>query len=126
VRYASRQQYLSAQVAKVEAARLAARQETKAVAVAPAKVEAKAAPVVEVRPAAPRRKLSFKEQKELDELPKRIDALEAEQITITAKLADPATWKSAGSDATALNRRLSALPGEIEGLWARWTELSER
>jgi ATP-binding cassette subfamily F protein uup len=126
VRYASRQQYLSAQVAKVEAARVAARQETKAVAVAPAKVEAKAAPVVEVRPAAPRRKLSFKEQKELDELPKRIDALEAEQVTITAKLADPATWKSAGSDATALNRRLSALPGEIEGLWARWTELSER
>ncbi|MDP2311367.1 MAG: ABC-F family ATP-binding cassette domain-containing protein [Pseudomonadota bacterium] len=128
VRYASRLQYLSAQSARAEAARAEAAKARPDAKVEP-KADAKAiqpAAVAAPKPSAPRRKLSFKEQKEFDETPARIDKLEAEQAELTARLANPATWRDASVDSTGLSRRLSALPVEIDALWARWTELGER
>ncbi|MDP2306677.1 MAG: ABC-F family ATP-binding cassette domain-containing protein [Pseudomonadota bacterium] len=124
VRYASRQQYLSAQAAKLEAARA----EAKAEARGEAKAEVKRAePVAEARPPAPpRRKLSFKEQKEFEELPVRIELLEAEQAKLSARLVDPGSWRDASTDASALSRRLAALPVEIDALMSRWSELGAR
>ena len=55
---------------------------------------APAAPVV----AQPKRKLSYKEQRELDELPKRIEALETEQAELNKQLADPDIYRKEGGN----------------------------
>ncbi|MFN7143548.1 MAG: ABC-F family ATP-binding cassette domain-containing protein, partial [Myxococcota bacterium] len=116
VRYASRQQYLAAQSARVDAQRAEK-----------SKPEVKpAAPVVTQPATQPKRKLSFKEQKEYEELPARIEALEGEQETLTARLADPAVYRDASVDTAALSRRLAAIPAEIEAMMERWSELGER
>ncbi len=72
------------------------------------------------------KRLSFRERQELDALPERIEALEAELGEIEAALGDPATYKDRGDEVAALTARSEALPGEIEGLYARWEALSER
>ncbi|WP_029143600.1 ATP-binding cassette domain-containing protein [Methyloversatilis discipulorum] len=96
-------------------------------AAAPAKsapVAPAAAPVKADRPAAaPKSKLSFKEQKELDSLPDRIAALEDEQSTLTARLSSGAL---AGPEAAAVSTRLGALAAEIDAAMLRWEELESR
>jgi ATP-binding cassette subfamily F protein uup len=114
VRYASRQQYLAA------AAKRPSQKEERV-----EREVAYAAAIAAEPPAAPRKKLSYKEQQEALELPKRIDALEAEQSTLTTRLADPAIYRD-GTDTVALNKRLAAIPLEIDVLFARWSELGER
>lgn len=69
------------------------------------------------------RKLSFKEAKELDELPARIAAAEAEQADLHRQLGDPAFYRSAGDGVAALNRRLAELDVELAGLYERWEVL---
>ncbi|MFZ5505941.1 MAG: ATP-binding cassette domain-containing protein [Pseudomonadota bacterium] len=92
-------------------------------AAAPAK-SAPAAPVKADRPAAaPKSKLSFKEQKELDGLPDRIAELEDEQATLTARLSSGAL---AGPEAAAVSTRLGALSAEIDAAMLRWEELEAR
>jgi ATP-binding cassette subfamily F protein uup len=75
--------------------------------------------------AAPRaRKLSTREQRELDELPPKIEGLEAELAQVDEALGDPRLY--AGADAArfdALTARRSALPEELAALYARWEEL---
>ncbi len=91
---------------------------------APAKSAPAAAPVKADKPAAaPKSKLSFKEQKELDGLPDRIAALEDEQATLTARLSSGAL---AGSEAAAMSTRLGALAAEIDAAMLRWEELESR
>ncbi|MCR6665823.1 MAG: hypothetical protein NVV69_07430 [Methyloversatilis sp.] len=83
-----------------------------------------AAPVKADKPAAaPKSKLSFKEQKELDSLPDRIAALEDEQSTLTARLSSGAL---AGPEAAAVSTRLGALAAEIDAAMLRWEELESR
>ncbi|PZU54641.1 MAG: ABC transporter ATP-binding protein [Thauera sp.] len=92
-------------------------------AAAPAK-SAPAAPVKADRPAAaPKSKLSFKEQKELDGLPDRIAELEDEQATLTARLSSGAL---AAHEATGVSTRLGALSAEIDAAMLRWEELEAR
>jgi len=69
------------------------------------------------------RKLSFKEKRELEELPERIDRLEAEQDELHERLADPDFYRRAGEEVAALNRRLEEIEAELEGILARWEEL---
>jgi ATP-binding cassette subfamily F protein uup len=68
------------------------------------------------------RKLSFKETKELADLPDRIDALERDREAAYASLADPALLRD-GAAVTAARARLAALETEISGLTARWETL---
>jgi len=76
------------------------------------------------RPAAAQKtKLSFKEQKELDALPDRIAALEAEQGTLTDRLSSGAV---SGQDAAKLSTRLGELAAEIDAAMLRWEELESR
>ena len=77
--------------------------------------------------AAPRRKekprkLSFREQKELDELPDRIDALEQERASLYAALADPAFLRD-GTAVAQAKARLDAIDGESSVAMLRWEEL---
>ncbi len=71
------------------------------------------------------RKLTFKENRELAELPEQIAALEAEQAAALATLANPEFYKDAGNDVARLNARLAALEQELALAYARWEELEE-
>ena len=69
------------------------------------------------------RKLSFKEERELEALPERITTLEAEQEQIHSTLADPEFYKNAGPEVARLNSRLEELDAELLAAYARWEEL---
>ena len=69
------------------------------------------------------RKLSFKEERELEALPERITTLEAEQEQIHSTLADPEFYKNAGPEVARLNSRLEELDAELLASYARWEEL---
>jgi ABC transport system ATP-binding/permease protein len=69
------------------------------------------------------RKLTFKEQQELDALPKRIETLDAEQQQITATMADPAFYRESGSKVAETKARLDAVEKELAEAYTRWEEL---
>jgi ATP-binding cassette subfamily F protein uup len=69
------------------------------------------------------RKLTFKENQELAVLPERIAALEEEQATLHATLADPEFYRTAGAGVTDLNQRLAELEQALVTAYARWEEL---
>jgi ATP-binding cassette subfamily F protein uup len=71
-------------------------------------------------------KLSFKEGRELEALPARIEALETEQAELHARLADPALYQSAGDAVAALRGRLEALDADLGAAYARWETLEAR
>lgn len=101
-----------------------AAEELAAAAVAPARAAAPAHNAAPERARADgRRKLSYKETRELEALPAQIEALEDEQREITAKLEDPALYQSAPQDAAALSRRLNEIDEILMQLLERWAEL---
>jgi ATP-binding cassette subfamily F protein uup len=75
-------------------------------------------------PTKPATKLGFKEQRELDELPERIDAMEAEQRDITAQLASPALYSGAPQRVAELQTRYAALEAELAAALQRWEQLA--
>jgi ATP-binding cassette subfamily F protein uup len=76
------------------------------------------------RPAAAKqRKLSFKEQKELEELPKRLEELEAEQQMLHATMADPAFYRESGNKVASTTARLENIEKELAEAFRRWEEL---
>jgi ATP-binding cassette subfamily F protein uup len=84
------------------------------------------APARERPPAAGVRKLNFNERRELDALPARIDALEAEQKDLALRLADPRLYQRAAQEATTVRERLQALERELAQAFERWEELAAR
>ncbi len=72
------------------------------------------------------RGLTFKEQREIETLPGRIEALEAEQARLYRLLADPATYQQGGEEVTQAAARLMAVEGELTGVYARWEALEAR
>ncbi|MBL8352251.1 MAG: ATP-binding cassette domain-containing protein [Burkholderiaceae bacterium] len=106
-----------AQRARMLAARAAA---------APARAAAVAvpAPPPPVAAAARARKLSYKEKRELDELPARIEALEAEQASIGAQLADGELYAKSPTQVPALQARFAQIDDELLAAMERWEQLS--
>ena len=72
-----------------------------------------------------KRKLSFNEQREFDALPSRIEALEAEQRSLTTEMEAPDFYKSGAERINRVMARLGEVGGELEALLARWLELDE-
>ena len=74
--------------------------------------------------------MSFNDKRELEALPDRIAALEAEQTGLHARMADPALYEQAAQDAAQealhINTRLAALEAEIDAAMQRWEELEAR
>jgi ATP-binding cassette subfamily F protein uup len=70
--------------------------------------------------------MPFKETRELEALPERIAALEAEQAGLNARLADPALYRGEPEELRKLNERLAALDKEIAQAMLRWEELEAR
>jgi ATP-binding cassette subfamily F protein uup len=93
------------------------------------KREASVAMTREKKPAAPLpqkekpRKLTFREQKELDGLPQRIEELDAEQQAIVAAMADPAFYRESGMKVAETTARLEAVEKELADAYKRWEEL---
>jgi ATP-binding cassette subfamily F protein uup len=81
-------------------------------------------PAVKVR-ADGNRKLSYKEKRELEELPGRISALEDEQKKIGIMLEDPALYRADPLKANALSDRLAEIDDELLVLLERWEELDK-
>ena len=72
------------------------------------------------------RKLSYKEKRELESLPERIEALETEIAEIESALADPTIFAKDNARALALTARLPQAREELDAAETRWLELSER
>jgi ATP-binding cassette subfamily F protein uup len=73
-----------------------------------------------------RRKLSYKEQRELDELPARIDALEAEQKQLGERLASSELYVSEPQRVAELQSRYGQIEAELMACLERWEALGER
>jgi ATP-binding cassette subfamily F protein uup len=69
------------------------------------------------------RKLSYNEKRELEELPGRIEMLEAEQHELTVKMEDPAFYQQEGTVITQAVNRLQELHEELSRVYQRWVEL---
>ena len=69
------------------------------------------------------RKLSYKETRELAELPGRIAALEAEQATLNQRLEDPQLYQDNPLAAPRLVTRLAEIDDELLRLLERWEAL---
>ena len=69
------------------------------------------------------RKLSYKEKRELEELPGRIQMLEEEQNQLTVQMESPAFYQQEGPVITQAVERLQDLHEELSRLYQRWGEL---
>lgn len=85
------------------------------------KPAAQSAPVQAAKP----RKLSYKDQRELEHLPQRIEELEAQQQELQAAVSDPAFYQGDSVDINARLEQLASVSEELESCYERWVELSE-
>jgi ATP-binding cassette subfamily F protein uup len=93
---------------------------------AAAPTPAPAAPIVAAAPTAKARKLSYKEQRELDELPKRIADLETEQASLNAQLADPQVYQKNPQGLPVMQARIETIDAELLTLLDRWETLGPK
>ncbi|MGZ5182309.1 MAG: ATP-binding cassette domain-containing protein [Ramlibacter sp.] len=92
-------------------------------AAAPAPRPARAEPAPAAPPAAARRKLSYKEQRELEGLPGLIASLEQEQAGLNTELADGSLYASDPGRAAQLASRAAAIEEELMAALERWEAL---
>ena len=80
------------------------------------------------RPASqpPEKKLSFKERRELESLPGRIEALEEEERALQARAAAPDFYKEGAEAIKAALAQSEDVTRERERAYARWVDLSDR
>jgi ATP-binding cassette subfamily F protein uup len=71
-------------------------------------------------------KLSFQETKELEELPAKIETLEAEQSDINVRLADATIYRDQPEEVKSLQRRLVDLEQQLTAALQRWESLESR
>ena len=71
-------------------------------------------------------KLPYKEERELESLPKEIDALETEQQELLEKMAGPSYHELPGAELKADRDRLEAIPQILEERYERWQELESK
>ena len=92
-----------------------------------AQARAKAAPEPPRGAAAPARekpkKLGFKERRELEELPKKIEALEAELGRFHEEMASPGFYQRDGAEIARSKARLEAVEADLAAAFERWEAL---
>jgi len=80
-----------------------------------------------VAPPAPevvaKRKLSYKDARELEQLPQRIDTLEAKLAQLTDAMSDPGFYQRDSAAVAAHTQEMSAVQADLDQAYARWTEL---
>jgi ATP-binding cassette subfamily F protein uup len=90
-----------------------------------AAVSAKPSPQAEVQ-SKPVTKLSFKEARELEQIPQRIASLEQEQEELAATLGAGNLYRDNPTHAKQLQERTAIIEDELLQLMARWEELESR
>ena len=63
------------------------------------------------------------QQRELQDLPRKIELLEAEQKTLAAILSDPLFYQKAKDEIAGTKKNLDRIEHEIETAYRRWEEL---
>ena len=74
----------------------------------------------------PRRRLSYNEQRELDALPDRIEALEAEHRALNERIAAPGFYRETPEAIREALARVAQLDREVLDAYERWDELTSR
>jgi ATP-binding cassette subfamily F protein uup len=69
------------------------------------------------------KKLSYKNQRELDSLPQRIEALDAEQTQLQEAIGESGFYRQDKDEVAATLARLEAVGEELETCYSRWEEL---
>jgi ATP-binding cassette subfamily F protein uup len=69
------------------------------------------------------KKLGYKEQRELETLPKVIESLETELAAIQVRMADPVFYQQGGEGIAEQKARLAEIEKELESAFRRWEEL---
>ena len=86
--------------------------------------ESKSAPATPAeKPPAKTKKLSFKDQRELEALPQKIQTLESEREQINARMSDPAFYQQEKSIISTAQERLAAIDKDLAAAYARWEAL---
>ena len=75
---------------------------------------------------APKKKLSYKEQRELDALPQRIEVLESEHTELQARIASPEFYKEGAEAIATAMARVGSLEQELIQAYERWDDLEAR
>jgi ATP-binding cassette subfamily F protein uup len=75
--------------------------------------------------ATPKRKLSYKDARELEQLPARIETLEAALAERTAAMHEPGFYQRDGAAIVAHTSAMADLQAELEAAYARWESLEQ-
>ncbi len=118
-----RPQVLAAYLKKQSAQKAAAQENAKAIAApSPANINDATAPLAPKSKAA---KLSYKQQRQLAELPKTIEALEQEQASITKALADGSIYANDPGKGMKMSERFAQIESELLEALEAWEQLSQ-
>ncbi|MCG8382118.1 MAG: ATP-binding cassette domain-containing protein [Gammaproteobacteria bacterium] len=71
------------------------------------------------------KKLSYKDQRELDQLPERVDMLETQVHELQQQMTSPDFYKQEKSAITAAQEQIKALEQQLEAAYARWEALED-
>ena len=71
-------------------------------------------------------RLTFKERREIEELPERIEEIEARIEALHARLVDPAFYREPSATIAGARRALEELEGELERTFERWQDLERK
>ena len=82
-----------------------------------------AVPVARAEPAPAKRRLSYKEQRELEQLPAQIEAFESRIAALTDAMHDPAFFQRETAAIVAHNAQLAEAQAGLDQAYARWMEL---
>ena len=84
------------------------------------------APVVATATVAKQKKLSYKEQRELEELPNIMAKLEDEQAVLAGQLSHPDFYKKTPAEGKRLNARMAEIEQELLAALEKWEEIETR
>ena len=70
--------------------------------------------------------MSYKEQRELDQLPAAIESLERQQSQLGQKLSEPGFYQSEPQEIQRVTQQMADLQSELEAAYSRWDELEAR
>jgi len=87
---------------------------------------AKAAPTEKAQRPAARNKLGYKEQRELEQLPDELEALEKEQAELTARMSGADYHRQAPAQLRIDRERLAEIERLLDEKFTRWSELDQR
>ncbi|WP_199099812.1 ATP-binding cassette domain-containing protein [Dyella sp. ASV21] len=82
-----------------------------------------ATPAATPAPAENKRKLSYKEARELEQLPARIETLEADIAARTEAMNEPTFYQQDSDSIVKANEALAGVQAELERAYQRWSEL---